>query len=110
MFGMVRDDSNDPWYCPVKLMEEYVNFGAPIGVDMSVGYLCTKIDKTCQRDMNRLSTSHLNSRFRFYLQRAGMDNCSQGDLKLSIHSLRAGSAVTKLLEGISLKKVMYDAY
>ena len=39
-----------------------------------------------------------------------MDNCNQGDLKLSIHSLRAGSAITKLLEGQSLKKVMYDAY
>ena len=39
-----------------------------------------------------------------------MENCNQGDLKLSIQSLRAGSAITKLLEGQSLKKVMSDAY
>jgi len=110
VFGVVPDDTNDPWYCPVKLMEEYVRFGATIEVNMSVGYLYTKIDSACRRDLERLSTSHLNARFRFYLHRAGMDNCNQGDLKLSIHSLRAGSAITKLLEGQSLKKVMYDAY
>ena len=110
VFGLVPDDANDPWYCPVKLMEEYVRFGATIGVNMSVGYLYTKIDSACRRDLERLSTSHLNARFKFYLHRAGMDNCNQGDLKLSIHSLRAGSAITKLLEGQSLKKVMYDAY
>ena len=59
------------------------------------------------------TSSHLltlNARFRFYLARAGMENCNQGDLKLSIQSLRAGSAITKLLEGQSLKKVMSDAY
>ena len=39
-----------------------------------------------------------------------MDNNNQGELKLSIHSLRAGSAISKVLEGQSLRKVMYDAY
>ena len=39
-----------------------------------------------------------------------MDASNQGDLKLSIHSLRAGSAISKILERQSLRKVMYDAY
>ena len=39
-----------------------------------------------------------------------MDKNNQGELKLSIHSLRAGSAISKVLEGQSLRKVMYDAY
>ena len=92
MFRFIPDGANDPWYCPVKLimMEEYVYFEATIGVNMSVGYLYTKINNTCQQDVERLSTSHLCARFRFYLQKAAMDNCSQGDLKLSIHSLWAG--------------------
>ena len=60
--------------------------------------------------IEKLSSAHVNARFRFFLDRVGMDNNNQGDLKLSIHSLRAGSAITKVLEGQSLKKVMYDAY
>ena len=39
-----------------------------------------------------------------------MNNNNQGDLKLSIHSRRAGRTITKILEGQSLKKMMYDAY
>ena len=84
--------------------------GTAIGVNMSVGYLYTKIDSACRRDVKRLSTSHFNGRFRYYLHRAVMDNCSQGDLKLSIHSLQAGSAITKLLEGQSLKRFMNDVH
>ena len=108
VFGVVPDDNNDPWYCPVKLMEDYVCFGTAIGGNMSLLY--TKIDSACRQDVEWLFTSHLNVRFRYYLHRAGMDNCNQGDLKLSIHSLRAGSAITKLLEGKSLKRVMCYAY
>ena len=55
MFVLVPDDANDPWYCPVKLMEDYVYFGAAIGVDMLVGYLFTKIGNACRQDMERLS-------------------------------------------------------
>ena len=34
----------------------------------------------------------------------------QGRLTVSIHSLRAGGPLTKMLEGHSLKKVMFEAY
>ena len=64
VFRVVPDDTNDPWYCPVKLMEDYVRFGTAIGVNMSEGYLYTKIDSACQRNIKRLSTSHRNARFR----------------------------------------------
>ena len=110
VFGLAPLDSGDPWYCPVLLMEDYVRFGFSIGVDMSVGFLYTKIDGFGARSIEKLSSAHVNARFRFFLDRVGMDNNNQGDLKLSIHSLRAGSAITKVLEGQSLKKVMYDAY
>ena len=110
VFGLAPDKANDPWFCPVKLMDSYVDFGNSIGVDMSVGFLYTRIDVTKHRHVDRLSPAYVNARFRFYLARAGMENCNQGDLKLSIQSLRAGSAITKLLEGQSLKKVMSDAY
>ena len=77
---------------------------------MSIGYLYTSIDEFLVRSVVKLSPVFVNSRFRFYLHRAGMDASNQGDLKLSIHSLRAGSAISKILEGQSLRKVMYDAY
>ena len=77
---------------------------------MSIGYLYTSIDEFLVRSVVKLSPAFVNLRFRFYLHRAGMDASNQGDLKLSIHSLRAGSAISKILEGQSLRKVMYDAY
>ena len=88
-------------------MEDYVQFGYSIGVDMSVGFLYTKINENRARFPDKLTTGYVNARFRFYLEKVGMDNNNQGDLKLSIHSLRAGSAITKILQGQSLKKVMY---
>jgi len=110
VFGLAPLESGDPWYCPVHLMEDYVHFGFSIGVDMSVGFLYTKIDANRLRCSEKLSPAHVNARFRFYLDKVGMDNNNQGELKLSIHSLRAGSAISKVLEGQSLRKVMYDAY
>ena len=110
VFGLAPGESGDPWFCPVHLMEDYVQFGYSIGVDMSVGFLYTKIDENRERSPDKLTTGYVNARFRFYLEKVGMDNNNQGDLKLSIHSLRAGSAITKILQGQSLKKVMYDAY
>ena len=34
----------------------------------------------------------------------------QGRLSVSIHSLRSGGPLNKMLEGDSLKKVMFEAY
>ena len=110
VFGLAPLESGDPWFCPVRLMEEYVRYGFSIGINMSIGYLYTSIDEFLVRSVVKLSPAFVNSRFRFYLHRAGMDASNQGDLKLSIHSLRAGSAISKILEGQSLRKVMYDAY
>ena len=27
VFGLAPDKANDPWFCPVKLMDSYVDFG-----------------------------------------------------------------------------------
>ena len=61
-------------------MDSYVDFGNSIGVDMSVGFLYTRIDVTKHRHVDKLSPAYVNARFRFYLARAGMENCNQRDL------------------------------
>ena len=81
-FGLAPLESGDAWYC-----QDYIEFGFSIGVDMSVGSLYTKIDVNRLRCSEKLSQAHVNARFRFYLDRVGMDNNNQGELKLSIHSL-----------------------
>ena len=43
------------------------------------------------------------------MKRADM-KVDQGRLAVSIHSLRAGGPLTKMLEGDSLNKVMFEAY
>ena len=44
------------------------------------------------------------------MKRANMKVDHEGRLAVSIHSLRAGGPLTKMLEGDSLKKVMFGAY
>ena len=111
VFGVVPDDTNDPWYCPVKLMEEYVRFGTAIGVNMSVGYLYTKIDSACRRDLKRLSTSHLNARFRFYLHRAGKTTVTKEILSSpSIPCEREAQSRNSWKDNHSKKSCSYDAY
>ena len=110
VFGLSPLVPRDPWFCPVVLMEDYVNYGSSIGVDMRAGFLFTSIDANKKRSLSRLSTTFVNARFHFYLQKVHMNECHQGGLKLSIHSLRASGAISKLLEGQSLRKVMSDAY
>ena len=70
---------------------------------MLVRFLYTKIDGYGARSLEKLFPAHVNTRFRFFLDTVGIDNNNQGDLKLSTHSLRAGTAITKVLEGQSLK-------
>ena len=45
VFGLAPLESGDPWFCPVRLMEEYVRYGFSIGINMSIGYLYTSIDE-----------------------------------------------------------------
>ena len=93
VYGLAPLESSGPWFCPVPLMEEYVDYGFSIGVNMSFGYLYATIDEHRVRSEVQLSTVFINSRLRFYLDRAGLDTSNQGDLILSIHYLRAGSAI-----------------
>ena len=71
---------------------------------MSVGFLYTKIDAFGARSIEKLSSAHVNARFRFFLDKVGMDNNNQGDLKLSIHSLRAGKCHNKSSGGAISKE------
>ena len=61
-----------------------VEFGFSIGVDMLVGFLYTKIDVNRLRCSEKLLPAHVNARFWFYLDRVGIDNINQGELKLTL--------------------------
>ena len=107
MFGVKKDDIT-PEVCAVRLMDDLDNFANKVGIKREGNRFFTKI-KDGKRILDNIPTEYLTERLRKYMKRAGME-VDQGRLSVSIHSLRAGGPLNRILEGDSLKKVMFEAY
>jgi len=107
MFGLKPDDVT-PEICTVRLMDDLDEFTTTMGIPRQGNRFFTKI-KDGRRILANIPTDYMTDRLRKYMKRADM-KVDQGRLAVSIHSLRAGGPLTKMLEGGSLKKVMFEAY
>lgn len=107
MFGLRQDDIT-PEICTVRLMDDLDEFASKVGIKREGNRFFTKI-KNGKRILEKIPTDYMTERLRKHMKRAGME-VDQGRLSVSIHSLRSGGPLTKMLEGDSLKKVMFEAY
>ena len=107
MFGLRRDDVT-PEICAVRLMDDLDEYATNVGIRREGNKFFTKI-KNGRRLLENIPTDYMTERLRKYMKKAGME-VDQGRLSVSIHSLRAGGPLNKMLEGDSLKKVMFEAY
>ena len=107
MFGLRRDDIT-PEICAVRLMDDLDEYATKVGIRREGNKFFTKI-KNGRRLLENIPTDYMTERLRKYMKKAGME-VDQGRLSVSIHSLRAGGPLNKMLEGDSLKKVMFEAY
>ena len=100
-FGVAR--SSDPLcFCPVRFLDEYVDFAKRKGYPMKGSFLffLMKNGQKC-----RLLPQQMTDALKKYLAMFGLP--VEGK---TMHSFRSGGAVTKILEGESLAQVMGDAF
>ena len=88
-------------------MDDLDGFASKVGIKREGNRFFTKI-KNGKRILEKIPTDYMTERLRKHMKRAGME-VDQGRLSVSIHSLRSGGPLTKMLEGDSLKKVMFEA-
>ena len=101
MFGIRRHPN--PSLCPVKAIETYVAVTAELGITLRNGYLFRPTNARGHVENKPFSSSSAEARLRVYLKEAGLD---QGE---TLHSFRAGSAITLALSGAQLADVMGHA-
>ena len=107
MFGLKPDDVT-PEICTVRLMDDLDRFATEAGIKREGNRFFTKI-KNGKRILANIPTDYMTERLRKHMKRANM-KVEQGRLVVSIHSLRSGGPLTRMLEGDSLQKVMFEAY
>ena len=98
MFG-IRHRSN-PAICLVRAIEVYVNISSALGVNLSRGFLLHSLFSQGAVINKQISTSAMQDRLRGYLQNAGL---YQGE---TLHSFRAGAALTLALSRSQLADIM----
>ena len=98
MFG-IRRHSN-PALCPVKAIELYVAISSLLGANLFRGFLF-RPTSTQGKILNRhLTSSAMQARLRFHLQDAHIYENE------TLHSFRAGAAITVALSGSQLADIM----
>ena len=97
-----------PEICTVRLMDDLDRFATEAGIKREGNRFFTKI-KNGKRILANIPTDYMTERLRKHMKRANM-KVEQGRLVVSIHSLRSGGPLTRMLEGDSRQKVMFEAY
>ena len=98
VFGIRRHSNRK--LCPVRAIELYVAMCSKLNIDLSRGYLFRPTTPQGHISSNQLSVSAMRSRLQQYLVEAGI---YEGE---SLHSFRAGSAITLALSGSQLSDIM----
>lgn len=98
LFGIRRH--SDLSLCPVKAIELYVAISSALSVDLLAGYLFRPLSSTGKIQNKQIANSSLQSRLRCYLQEAKIYS---GE---TLHSFRAGLAITLALSGSQLADIM----
>ena len=98
LFGICRH--SDLSLCPVKAIELYVAISSALSVDLLAGYLFRPLSSAGKIQNKQIANSTLQLRLRWYLQKAKIYN---GE---TLHSFRAGLAITLALSGSQLADIM----
>ena len=108
MFGLKPDDVMLE-ICTVRLMDDLdIQVYNKSWNQKGREQVFTKI-KNGKRILANIPTDYMMERLRKHMKRANI-KVEQGQLVVSIHSLRSGGPLTRMLEGDSLQKVMFEAY
>ena len=98
LFGIRRHSNSS--LCPVKAIELYIAISSALSLDLLSGLLFRPLNSLGKIQNKQLANSTLQSRLRSYLQEANIYN---GD---TLHSFRAGLAITLALSGSQLADIM----
>ena len=98
LFGIRRHPN--PSLCPVKAIETYMAVSSEIGLHLSHGFLFRPTTPHGSVLDKQLAGSTMQSRLRLYLREANID---EGE---TLHSFRAGAAITLALSGAQLADIM----
>ena len=98
LFGIRRH--SDSSLCPVKAIELYIGISSALSLDLLSGFLFRPLNSLGKIQNKQLASSTLQSRLRSYLQEADIYN---GE---TLHSFRAGLAITLALSGSQLADIM----
>ena len=86
----------------MELLDSYVGFCISIGIDMRGGNLFFRL---VNGQKAPYTPTQMTNKLKGYLRVLGMKEDGS-----TMHSFRAGGAVTKILEGMDLEQVMLEAY
>lgn len=98
LFGIRRH--SDLSLCPVKAIALYIAISSALSLDLLTGYLFRPLSSSGKIQNKQIANSTLQSRLRSYLQEAKISN---GE---TLHSFRAGLAITLALSGSQLADIM----
>ena len=98
LFGIRRH--SDSSLCPVKAIELYIGISSALSLDLLSGFLFRPLNSLGKIQNKQLASSTLQSRLRSYLQEADIYNGA------TLHSFRAGLAITLALSGSQLADIM----
>jgi len=94
--------------CPVGAVERYVAVGQSMGWDMTSGYLFSAISEKKgghpKREPKPVTASHMTASLKRYAKAVGLEQ------EFSVHSFRAGGAISRALAGESMSAIMQRAY
>ena len=102
LFGI--KSHSDSSLCPVKAIELYIAISSALSLDLLSGFLFRPLNSLGKIQNKQLANSTLQSRLRSYLQEANIYN---GE---TLHSFRAGLAITLALSGSQLADIMEHVY
>ena len=98
LFGIRRH--RNPSLCPVTAIETYMAVCAELGLDFSHGFLFRPTTPRGGIQNKQLSSSTMQARLHLHLKEASLD---AGE---TLHSFRAGAAITLALSGAQLSDIM----
>lgn len=95
--------------CPVRAVERYVEIARSVGWNMDSGYLFPTVSPGTDggppvRGRKPVSASEMTAALKGYTKEVGIDQ------EFTVHSFRAGGAITQALDGQSLESIMQRAY
>ena len=95
--------------CPVRAVERYVEIAKSVGWSMDSGYLFPEITPGANGDppvkgVKPVSAAAMTTALKLYTKAVGIDQ------EFTVHSFRAGGAITQALDGQSLSSIMQRAY